>query len=199
MDTTVMVDVAITLRIAWATCGSCRDGNKTLGIQALISGAASSAAERIAPAAPRTIAMSRGRIRKPPRSAYIPDRINVGSRRCIIRVLDLDRSSFGSPINSGPTTCGDHRSNYVGIGTGALAVPVFADGPDAAGTNARSPHARYALLSRNNGRWSVEMFSLAYDWERAARRALENTLEHQFWRISFLAVEGTAPACFHLA
>ena len=57
---------------------------------------------------------------------------------------------------------------------GSVGCPVFADGPDAAGTNARSPHARYALLSRNNGRWSAEMLALAYDWDRAARRAFEN-------------------------
>jgi len=73
------------------------------------------------------------------------------------------------------------RSKFVQIPGGPLIVnpgsvgcPVYADGPDAAGTNARSPHVRYALLSRNNGRWSVEMFALAYDWERAALRALEN-------------------------
>lgn len=60
------------------------------------------------------------------------------------------------------------------VNPGSVGCPVFADGPDAAGTNARSPHARYALLSRSLRGWSVEMFALAYDWERAARRALEN-------------------------
>jgi hypothetical protein len=60
------------------------------------------------------------------------------------------------------------------VNPGSVGCPVFADGPDAAGTNARSPHARYAFLSCNNGRWSVEMFVLAYDGERAARKALEN-------------------------
>ena len=32
---------------------------------------------------------------------------------------------------------------------------------------------RVKPLSCNCGRWSVEMFALAYDWERAARRALD--------------------------
>jgi hypothetical protein len=60
------------------------------------------------------------------------------------------------------------------VNPGSVGCPVYADGPHAAGTNARSPHARNALLSRNNGRWSVEMFVLAYDWEGAALSALEN-------------------------
>jgi diadenosine tetraphosphatase ApaH/serine/threonine PP2A family protein phosphatase len=49
------------------------------------------------------------------------------------------------------------------INPGSVGCPVFADVPDAAGANARSPHARYALLDRENGRWSVDMFALAYD------------------------------------
>jgi hypothetical protein len=60
------------------------------------------------------------------------------------------------------------------VNQGSVGCPVYADGPDAAGTNARSPHARYAIVTRNNACWSTEMFALAYDWERAARRALEN-------------------------
>jgi hypothetical protein len=71
----------------------------------------------------------------------------------------------------------DIRGNLAGtliVNPGSVDCPAFAGGPGTAGSNARSPHARYALLSRNNGRWSVEMFALAYDWQRAARRALEN-------------------------
>jgi diadenosine tetraphosphatase ApaH/serine/threonine PP2A family protein phosphatase len=60
------------------------------------------------------------------------------------------------------------------VNPGSVGCPVFADGPDAAGTNARSPHARYALVTRRSGRWSAELVALAYDWDRAARRALDN-------------------------
>lgn len=38
----------------------------------------------------------------------------------------------------------------------------------------RSPHARYALLSRRALGWQVELRALPYDWESAARRAEAN-------------------------
>lgn len=50
------------------------------GIQALIFGAASSSAERTAPATPRATAMTNGRMRKPPRREYIADWKRTGSR-----------------------------------------------------------------------------------------------------------------------
>lgn len=34
-----------------------------------------------------------------------------------------------------------------------------------------TPHARYAVLERSAGDWSVDLVSLAYDWELAARQA----------------------------
>src|SRR6516165_1568693 len=36
METTVMMEVAMALRITCATCGSCRDGNSVAGTHALI-------------------------------------------------------------------------------------------------------------------------------------------------------------------
>ena len=36
-----------------------------------------------------------------------------------------------------------------------------------------SPHARYALLERSDDGWRVELRSVPYDWEAAARRAQE--------------------------
>jgi hypothetical protein len=37
-----------------------------------------------------------------------------------------------------------------------------------------SPHARYALLDRRKGGWSVELVAVEYDWDRASKRASEN-------------------------
>ncbi|MBP3985636.1 metallophosphoesterase family protein [Pseudoxanthomonas helianthi] len=37
-----------------------------------------------------------------------------------------------------------------------------------------TPHARYAVLERSAGDWSVDLVSLAYDWELAARQAERN-------------------------
>lgn len=39
---------------------------------------------------------------------------------------------------------------------------------------AGTPHARYAMLRLNGGATDVEMLAVAYDWERAARRAEEH-------------------------
>jgi putative phosphoesterase len=60
------------------------------------------------------------------------------------------------------------------LNPGSIGCPVFADSPDACRWDVRTPHARYAIASRMKDQWSVELFALAYDWERAARRALEN-------------------------
>ena len=78
MDTTVMIEVAMLLRITWATAGSSCEGKRVVGIQALIAGVDSSSEERKAPVAPRVKAMTNGRIRKPPRSAYITERNRIG-------------------------------------------------------------------------------------------------------------------------
>ncbi len=80
IDTTVMIEVAMLPRIAWATPGSSCEGKRTFGIQALIPGADSSKDESTAPAIPKATAMANGRMRKPPRSAYITAWIRTG--RC---------------------------------------------------------------------------------------------------------------------
>jgi len=105
---------------------------------------------------------------------------SVESRMHLSRPREI-KARLGD-VKASLVLCGhSHTQQVVQIPGGALIVnpgsvgcPVYADGPHAAGTNARSPHARYALVSRSSRHWSVEMFALAYDWERAARRALEN-------------------------
>jgi hypothetical protein len=81
IDTTVIIEVATLLRIVCATPGSSREGKRVCGIQALISGVDSSSDESTAPTTPKTTAIANGRIRKPPRSAYIAERnITVGAQ-----------------------------------------------------------------------------------------------------------------------
>ena len=60
------------------------------------------------------------------------------------------------------------------VNPGSVGLPNYADGADAANANARAPHARYAIVTRRNARWSAELLALAYDWDRAVKRALEN-------------------------
>lgn len=75
--------------------------------------------------------------------------------------------------------CGhSHRQAVVQIPGGPLVVnpgtvgcPVSADNPKARDLEFRSPHARYAILTRRRGHWGAELYALPYDWNRAAARA----------------------------
>lgn len=60
------------------------------------------------------------------------------------------------------------------INPGSVGCPVFADIPQANCLEPRSPHARYAILTRQGRRWSAEFFVLEYDWDQAALRAKDN-------------------------
>jgi predicted phosphodiesterase len=60
------------------------------------------------------------------------------------------------------------------LNPGSVGCPVFADIPFAANLEYRSPHARYAILTRRSGTWQVELLALDYDWDCASARALAN-------------------------
>lgn len=59
------------------------------------------------------------------------------------------------------------------VNPGSVGCPVYADRLDAGIAEYRSPHARYAIVTKRGGRWSSEMIALDYDWDAAARRAAE--------------------------
>jgi len=60
------------------------------------------------------------------------------------------------------------------LNPGSVGCPVFADIPLAASLEYRSPHARYAVLTKRKKVWQVELLALEYDWEAASARALAN-------------------------
>jgi predicted phosphodiesterase len=60
------------------------------------------------------------------------------------------------------------------LNPGSVGCPVFADIPFAANLEYRSPHARYAVLTKRQRGWQVELLALEYDWELASSRALAN-------------------------
>ena len=78
--------------------------------------------------------------------------------------------------------CGhSHLQNFVSgprgcliLNPGSVGCPVFADIPFATNLEYRSPHARYAILTKANRNWRVELFALEYDWASASARALAN-------------------------
>jgi len=90
--------------------------------------------------------------------------------------------SLGAAISRTIVLCGhSHRQSLTQVPGGPLIInpgsvgcPVFADIPRANCIEPRSPHARYAILTRRGPRWSAEFFALDYDWDQAAVRARDN-------------------------
>jgi predicted phosphodiesterase len=60
------------------------------------------------------------------------------------------------------------------VNPGSVGVPAYADVlPYPHNMEAGSPHARYAILSRDKHGWSVEFVALAYPWHEPAQLARE--------------------------
>jgi predicted phosphodiesterase len=60
------------------------------------------------------------------------------------------------------------------VNPGSVGLQAFQDGePFPHATQSGSPHARYAVVERSSGEWRVEHIAVPYDWESAARWALE--------------------------
>jgi hypothetical protein len=61
------------------------------------------------------------------------------------------------------------------VNPGSVGMPAYRDvTPLPHAMEAGSPHARYALLTRNGAGWTAELRAVAYDWEAAARQAEAN-------------------------
>jgi predicted phosphodiesterase len=95
---------------------------------------------------------------------------------------DVLEARLGNAAKASVVLCGHSHRQSVTLGPGGCLIlnpgsvgcPVFADISIAANLEHRSPHARYAILTKRNGRWGAELFALEYDWTSASRRALEN-------------------------
>ncbi len=89
---------------------------------------------------------------------------------------------LGTAMNQAVVLCGhSHRQSVTQVldgplilNPGTVGCPVFADQSTAGELEFRSPHARYAILTRRGARWGVELFALDYDWDHAASKAREN-------------------------
>lgn len=89
---------------------------------------------------------------------------------------------LGNAAQANVVLCGHSHRQVVTLGPGGCLIlnpgsvgcPVFADISFAANLEHRSPHARYAVLTKRNGRWGAELLALEYDWAAASRRAVEN-------------------------
>lgn len=70
------------------------------------------------------------------------------------------------------------------VNPGSVGCPRATDNDDPDAVEAGSPHARYAIVTKRNGRWSAELIALAYDWDAVAAKARENGRED--WATAFL-------------
>lgn len=95
---------------------------------------------------------------------------------------DILKARLANAAAASVVLCGHSHCQGIALGPngclilnpGSVGCPVFADIPIATNLEHRSPHARYAVLTRRNGKWGAEMLALEYDWTSAAGRALEN-------------------------
>ena len=80
--------------------------------------------------------------------------------------------------------CAMASGNRLVVNPGSVGCPRATDNDDPDAVEAGSPHARFGIVTRRNGRWSAELIALAYDWESVAERARENGRED--WARAFL-------------
>jgi predicted phosphodiesterase len=99
----------------------------------------------------------------PARRALIVERLGAAMARQVVLCGHSHRQSL-TQVPGGPLI----------LNPGTVGCPIFADQPTARQAEHRSPHARYAVLTRRNGRWGAELLAIEYDWDAAAARALAN-------------------------
>jgi predicted phosphodiesterase len=95
---------------------------------------------------------------------------------------DILKARLGDAASASVVLCGhSHRPSIVLgpdgcliLNPGSVGCPVFADISIAINLEYRSSRARYAVLTKRNGRWGAELIALEYDWMSASERALEN-------------------------
>jgi putative phosphoesterase len=67
------------------------------------------------------------------------------------------------------------RDGVLVVNPGSVGLPAYADAhPHPHRMEAGSPHARFAVLVRDESGWSVESHAVAYDWDAAAEAAHRN-------------------------
>lgn len=112
--------------------------------------------------------------------AYLTEEMLSGRMAPAPRETVVQR--LGAAMDRAVVLCGhSHRQSVTQVTDGPLILnpgtvgcPVFADMTTANALEFRSPHARYAILTRRGDRWGAELFALDYDWDHAAAKARDN-------------------------
>ena len=118
------------------------------------------------------------------------------------RLLPATAESLGQRIGDRRESlilCGHSHHQHVAhapgnrlvVNPGSVGCPRYADNTDPFSAESCSPHARYAIATRRNRRWSIELFVLEYDWDAVARQARRNGFAA--WATAFLGDQTGAP------
>ncbi len=108
---------------------------------------------------------------------------DVGSGRAVLASEGAIRPRLAGIGPARLVLCGHtHMPRVVQIGEvtvvnpGSIGMPAYTDeSPVPHAIEAGSPHARYAVVTREpGGTWSAELRAIAYDWDRAAQQARKN-------------------------
>jgi predicted phosphodiesterase len=113
-------------------------------------------------------------------SAFLLEEVH--NDRLIPAAREVVLARLGEHARADVVLCGHSHNQQVRqvpggclvLNPGTVGCPVFADHPAAATLELRSPHACYAFLTKQHGRWGAELLALEYDWAAASRRAVEN-------------------------
>jgi putative phosphoesterase len=81
--------------------------------------------------------------------------------------------------------------NRLVVNPGSVGCPRYADDEHPFRAESCSPHARYAIATKRNGRWSVELFVLEYDGDAVADEARRNGFAN--WATGILGDQSRAP------
>lgn len=117
---------------------------------------------------------------------------SIGGRLCLVSSAALEErlaEATGSLVLCGHSHL-QHtawaRGRRLVINPGSVGCPRYAGNTDPASNEAGSPHARYAVATRREGRWSAELFALDYAWDAVAERAI--ALGRPDWAAAFMKV-----------
>ena len=114
----------------------------------------------------------------------------IDGRLCLVTAATLGRR-LGDRRET-LILCGHSHNQHIAhapgnrliVNPGSVGCPRYADNEHPFRAESSTPHARYAIATRRQGRWSVELFALEYDWSRVAERARENGRAD--WAVAFL-------------
>jgi predicted phosphodiesterase len=106
----------------------------------------------------------------------------VAGRLALASSVDI-ASRLGG-LSAGLLLCGHSHQPRIALGPGGVLIvnpgsvgcPAYADPtpPSPHVSETGSPHARYALLTREAGQWRVDLIAITYDWDRASACAASN-------------------------